>query len=457
MTTNGTTITTVANHNNSTYNVNAGPGYSFTYTYNAGGGSCSNVTGCHGTAQWGVTVLTCLTCHNVPITRQFGRPNAIIAAVTTEFGLAWGHKASGKTPLRAAVTVDDCIVCHLEGVSATGLLSVTYHKNGNIDLRDPDGAGETPITNIAGGAFTFQRFSTSYAAGSRTGSATAETIPNIISQRFCLRCHDATGALNTTARTTARTVAGSQYMPFGGVGMGANYTVANGAAFAGGLINAAGQFATTNSSKHPVLGPLTKDYPTPAKMLSPFNTFTRAGTSGTKTAGFVMNCFDCHNTTAAYPLTLRTVTAHGNGVTLRGTINGALPTLCSKCHTGYNAATAGHGNGSAFGVVDNNMDSGPIDECFNCHASTNAPVRPARAQDVHGVNTIPAAVIAKSGRWLAGGVNGVPIAFIRNTSQLGNHNPRVVNGTTYSGINIGCNMGCRGTGTMSPYTPGGTY
>src|SRR6185369_5589677 len=109
-----------------------------------------------------------------------------------------------------------------------------YHRDGKIDLRDPDGAGETPITNISGGAFTFTRYSSSYAAGTRTntGHTSNTDIANVITQKFCLKCHDSNGATNPTARSNNGGT-GTQYMPFGGINLGANYTIANDAAAVG--------------------------------------------------------------------------------------------------------------------------------------------------------------------------------------------------------------------------------
>ena len=80
------------------------------------------------------------------------------------------------------------------------------------------------------------------------------------------------------------------------------------------------------------MGPKTKDFPTPARLLAPYNNFTRAGTSGTKTAGVVINCFDCHNQPAV--LTRRTVAAHGNAVTLRANVRaGATPSRPTSAST----------------------------------------------------------------------------------------------------------------------------
>lgn len=413
---------------------------------------------CHGHNGSGAThangtlngTYTCIGCHSGPLGTR--------SAITPEFGLAYGHKKSG----RGAVTDADCIVCHLEGVFATGLRSATYHQNGNVDLRDPDGAGETPITNISGGAFTFTKFAISYAAGSRTstGHTSNTDVANVITQKFCLACHDSNGATNTTARSNNGGT-GTATMPFGGINLGANYTVLNGAAVAGGLINAKTQFATTNSSVHPVMGPRTKDFPTPARLNAPYNNFTRVGTSGTKTAGVVLNCFDCH--TSGTALTTRTIAAHGSGgaAQVRGTFYVTSPSLCIACHAGYNVApgsNSGHGAGSA-GQWNGNNGEAALTRCMWCHSSTGldtaAPARPRPAADYHGFN-------ARADGTLWPTTNSKPYAFIRSWTGTAYHRPfrgigELTTGSATCGNGTCPGNGQVGDGSNRTYTPGGSY
>ena len=95
VTTTGTTITTLANHINNVYNLQAGTGVSFTYAFNAGGGTCSNIS-CHGTtnATWGGGA--CLGCHGVI---QGSR-----TAVSTQLG-ANSHHVQGiaRLPISTAI------------------------------------------------------------------------------------------------------------------------------------------------------------------------------------------------------------------------------------------------------------------------------------------------------------------------------------------------------------------
>lgn len=447
----GVTYATYTTHNNGRYNLKASLGY----TYGVKGGTCAT-PGCHGSAKWGGQ-LGCINCHNVSITRTKGRVGATLAAVTTEFGLAYGHKKTG----RGAVTNSDCVVCHLEGYgygnANAGKPNPTYHQNGNIDLRDPLGSGETAITNISGAAFTFQRFSTSYAAGSRTstGHQSNTDIANVITQKFCLACHRSGGATNTTARTAG----GTAYMPWGGVNLGATYTVANGAAVAGGVVNVFSQFSTANSSYHPVRGPLNRDFPAATRLIAPYNSNgNRAGTSGTKTLSVVLNCFDCHNTST--PLTRRTISAHGNAAMIRGTIYafGAVSTLCTTCHAGY-TVTGTHGSGSAWSATgDTHNVSRNCQDCHGTYQTTStAPARPIRAQDYHGNNSLNG-----GGLWPT--VNSRPYAFIRAWGGTAYHRPfrakEFTTGSATCGSGTcpsGGNGGSVADGSTLTYTPGGSY
>ncbi len=449
----GVTYSTYSTHNNGVYNLKASLGYTFAVK----GGTCAT-PGCHGSAKWGGQ-LGCINCHNVAITRTKGRPGATLAAVTTEFGLAWGHKKTG----RGAVTNNDCVVCHLEGYGYgnvnAGKPNPTYHQNGNIDLRDPLGAGETPITNIGGAAFTFQRFSTTYAAGSRTNTGhTANTIDNVLTQKFCLGCHRSSGATNPTARTAG----GTAYMPWGGVNLGATYTVANGAAVAGGVVNVFSQFSSGNSSYHPVRAPLNRDFPAATRLVAPYNNNgSRAGTSGSKTLSVVINCFDCHNVSATAPWTTRTVVAHGNATTIRGTIYtfGGVSTLCTTCHSGYTTTSGYHSTGSAWGATGSSHNV--TRNCQDCHGTyqttSTAPARPIRAQDYHGNNSLNG-----GGLWPT--VNSRPYAFIRAWGGTAYHRPLLAkefttgSATCASGsCPAGGNGGQVGDGSTRTYTPGGSY
>lgn len=470
-----------ATHNNGVYNLSG------TFGYTQATGTCST-PGCHGSSTWG-TSLGCVDCH---ASAQGTR--SIITGASGEFGLAWGHKKSA----RGTVTDADCIVCHLEGAYTSGVGSAVaktaYHSgapNGNIDLRDPDGAGETAITNNSGGAFTFTKYSISYAAGSRT-TTLGNTIPEVITVKFCMKCHDSNGATNTTARSNNGGT-GTATQPFGGISTG--YSVINGAAAVNGLIDVSTQFAAANSSRHPVGAPNSRRYPYSTRLASPYNNIgttrdanTQVGNTATPRVAansVVLVCDDCHTVTTAAgslpSLTNRTITAHGTAQTdnVRGTFMVATPVLCLSCHGGTttpNTTTAqidttngDHNPGSAYAVGTTRVNSF-ISNCGYCHFSAlTTPVRPIKAQDIHGFNGMQTTGAA----WAWGTISGMrPVAFMRNVANFATASPRPYSATlagpgqfTLAGGQSSCagtgdltNGSCSGqTGKHTPYSPGGSY
>lgn len=453
--------------------------------YNHAGVSAGVCASCHGHDGSGANhangtldgTFTCVGCH--------ASAQGTRAAVVGEFGMAWGHKKSG----RAAVADADCIVCHLEGVYATQSRSATYHADGNIDLRDPDGVGEARITNNSGAAFTFAQYSVSYAAGSRT-TTLGNTIAEVVTVKFCMKCHDANGATNTTARSNNGGT-GTAMMPFGGINLGANYTTANGAAAAGGVVDVAKQFLSTNSSRHPVGAPNNRAYPFSTRLAAPYNGLGTARnanlTTGTaasprvKANSVIMVCDDCHTTGTS--LTTRTITAHGSASQIRGTFFVASPTLCTTCHIGvYADNTNGrHNSGSAF-AVGTTRANGAMLQCHFCHFSQNEPYaaasRPRYAQDVHGFNELQ----GTSAGWTAGTANGMrPIAFMRSWATSGGSWPTTASPRPYTATlagpgqfnlaagqpQCGGTFAFNGTGTSpaiscssnghTNYSPGGSY
>jgi hypothetical protein len=420
----------------------------------------------------------CVSCHENPIIRTKGRPGTQLADVVAEFNNAWSHKRSAG----GNVTDEDCVVCHLEGDTTTRTLS-SKHADGNIDLRDPSGATtEAAITDISGSVFTFQRFSTSYAPGTRTTNGhLSNAIDNVITQKFCLKCHNANGATNPGARVTG----GTQYKPFNTTIVGAGYVPPLSAGVAGGVIDIDRQVSATNASAHPVKGPRYNSFAsmssaTPAigtnalnrnRMYAPYGVIKNRGVTGQP--GVVINCFDCHNQPGA-PLTLRTVTAHGAANTLRGVAtnnsNSAATavTLCIVCHAGYNtvagtsSATANHGAGSALNSNTNTSMGNYLKySCNYCHSSGITTQRPYRGEDMHGfdrfINNNADAM------WPIGPVDTYkPFAFMRNTlgwtvtSWKPLSGPNVPVGTATCGGQSVSQPGCTGE-NHSAYTPGGSY
>jgi len=452
-----------------------------TPTYAQAANTCT--LACHIAATWGAQ-LTCVGCHAQAVTtsahtRALNAAVTSRASVTAEFGLAWGHKKTG----RGAVTDADCIVCHLEGNFTTQQAS-SKHADGYIDLRDPDGVGEVAITNNSGAAFTFTKYAISYAASART-TILSNGIPEVITVKFCMKCHDANGATNTTARTTYGTPTAA--MPFGGVALGATYTATNGAIGTQGLINVATQFLSTNSSRHPVGAPNSRAYPASTRLQAPYNgvgTARNANTAAANTAAprvkadsVILVCDDCHTVTTAMTavptLVDRTITAHGNAVGLRGTINVASPTLCTGCHQVAGPTTANgyltssqHGAGSAMTTGNSNIGTNTR-TCHNCHQSSNtAPARPIPAADIHGFNGL----LATGGAWTYGNANGMrPIAFMRNVGRWTTTSPRpyvatvagpgqfnLAAGASNCGGSASLGTGCSSQ-NHNAYSPGGSY
>ena len=265
-------------------------------------------------------------------------------------------------------------------------------------------------------------------------------------------------------------------MPFGGIALGATYTATNGAIGTQGLVNVFKQFSSGNSSRHPVGAPNSRAYPYSTRLIAPYNNIgttrntntaaANTATPRTKANSVVMYCNDCH--TANTTTTRRTITAHGNAVSLRGTYYAASPTLCMTCHggtttanttTSYADTTGGdHNSGSAFVTGDNNYASS-MTSCHTCHLSqrTTVPSRPIKAQDIHGFNGMQ----TTGAGWAYGVANGMrPVAFMRNASQWLTTSPRpyVAPGITAGQSTCGgsATLGC-GNEAHSNYSPGGSY
>jgi predicted CxxxxCH...CXXCH cytochrome family protein len=411
----------------------------------AGGGDC---IGCHASAQ--------------------GSRREVVS----EFKQAWSHKRQTNltTPASRTVTTFDCAVCHMEGDPATGA-TTAVHANGYINLRDPDtglhikGVAFTPASGTSPGSYASTAVDLSFTQFRRNlSSATLEPAVTAIMINQCLKCHDSNGA--ATTRVPAGS-GGTALRPFGlsitttGSYTGAGVT-AGGALGAVTDINAA--FATTNSSYHPVRGAQNNWYAKLTRMVAPWNA-TRTGTTANATSwGGVLSCWDCHALPTDTGTITRTVTAHGGTATLRGnpTISGAPvattneATLCKVCHAGYNTSTSSqHGTGSAFASSsDSAMTPYLRYGCNRCHASnyTTAVVRPVRAIDVHGVNSLPATG-SKTSRW---STDPRPYGFIRNTRSLSNHQPARIGSTTYTPTCVHLSDSPCSSRTET-YTPGGTY
>ena len=435
----------------------------------------------------------CVTCHSYPMGSR--------REMVSEFAQTWSHKKSAS----GAVTKWDCVVCHMEGNPSDGGRSAV-HGDGVVNLRDPDTGNNIETVTFTGaigssgsaGSYasnsgttqTFTQFRRNLGVTLEADNATDRAAVQAMMFNQCLKCHDADGAQAFAAGKplnvliTSNSIPGaSAGRPFGQSIAGAGY---NGGTTDGGSSNTActtagdngcvanvkDSFATTNSSYHPVLGRNNNWYARASRMATPWNLAKINTTTANATEyGYLMSCWDCHADPADTGTITRTVTAHGGAATVRGNptvpntaaapaLNTNEASLCKVCHAGYQTGSSTHGSGSALsGNTNNGMTAYLNYGCNVCHSSNfnTAVVRPLRGKDVHGVNALPTAGLAKQGRW---STNPRPYAFIRNTATLQNHAPLNISGTGYSPTctmttdtpsGASCNQGARG------YTVGGTY
>ena len=399
----------------------------------------------------------CVTCHAAVVSSPVaaGLPGG--AAVTTRpdvvtpFTLASRHIRS-RTPA-TTVRNEDCCVCHMEGDVATGGANGSYHKNGYIELRDPDlgttikgvthnGTTSAPGTWSSTGADARPiRFSRNLS------SAVIEADTAAIMINHCLKCHDTLGATNTRAQVPTT---GSATKPFGA-------TVA--ANPGGNVLDVTSQFASTNKSFHPVLVRQNNGY-TGTRMVAPWNGVAKSAT--TTVYGPLISCWDCHAASGATG-TITTSGSHGgtptgtDAVVLRGRVytsgTTAALNLCLVCHT--QSGTTNHGTGSSFTSGTDGGMTYMANRCYFCHSYNVARTRPFGAGDAHGYNT------RANGTAFPAVNNGY--AFIRNEGWYGNatvHSIRSIGATTYTptcgGVSNTTGGGCS-RGSMGGYTPGGVY
>lgn len=474
-TTNSTSITGPANHANKGYTVVNGNGATFTsYTYDVGGGSCT-VISCHSTGgvsdttrQWGgaalpIATFDCVQCHKVTQAITVGPLAGTSArrAVSLEFANTWSHKRSA-TPT-GAVTKYDCCVCHMEGVTATGVIDAAYHGDGYINLRDPDLGTNIKGVNWDGltpGSYTSTASNLTFARFSRNlSSNTLEPEVAAIQINHCLKCHDTGGAASTLAQVTG----GVALKPFNTTITGhvAPYD-SNGN---GNLVDVNKSFNTTNASYHPVRGKANNSYAQGTKMIAPWN---MTKTNGNTTSwGYLISCWDCHALSTDAGTITKTVTAHGATATLRGSIRVAGTTaatnLCINCHaTSYSSiAHVSAGSAVASGPDTGAMGNTYWSNCSYCHANGPAnaaagyetsTARPLRAEDVHGFNDRTAGTVGS----VFATYGTKPYAFFRGSLESWRpaSSPEVATQT---------NGNCVGTGGVcnnnmsTTYTPGGAY
>jgi len=336
--------------------------------------TASGVGSIHGAGQQ--SNKGCVDCHDIAAPNHGAdlvNDNNGVRAVTGEFN-KWSHHVTGVTLNNA-----HCAACHLEGKADGGKIVVdtTKHMADNkTHLRNSD---------------TDADFAWDPAAPNFTGMDT-----------FCMSCHDADGATSTgsaaiqafinTNKINAAGKTAAPLNPFGDT-ISNQYDKLQRPA----VVDAKGQFATTNNSHHAVLG-------------KKYTGRTRTGTTRAVAATFASNSsatlpgarstiYDAGRFQSLYT-TLADATGE-TGTRNGGTSLGDDSTLhCGDCHTvgQYRAADVGvkpfnnavigaHGSnneyllrnyagtdvrhiGQQYDSAGNFVATGPYLVCFNCHIIT---------------------------------------------------------------------------------------
>jgi hypothetical protein len=277
----------------------------------------------------------CLGCHNA--IRGSRR------AVVGEFSLT-SHHVSG------TVSNEDCRVCHYEAVSAS------HHKNGAVDLRDPDDGTDATLISVA----DFSR---------NLSTDVLEAWVTNVQDRFCLKCHDADGAAAADVPAPGHTAK----RPF-----------TSNTRDAADVFT---QFATTNRFHHAVRGAGTNAYCVPSGANG--NSITMVAPWNQSATHDRISCFDCHAANGHGADNQRMLlsaidfdkiaaaTSHAD-LSLADGI--AVESFCTRCHKSGVYLTSGSPRdvGSRFGAHGDGRNqhtaglSGARNRlgCMGCHAGT---------------------------------------------------------------------------------------
>jgi len=449
-------------HNNTFVNVTSATGQQFHFTW-TGKGTCSNVA-CHGTAEWGVTKLNCVSCHSAAVAIKTGPlTGGTRRAVANELKTS-GTRNHKSTAAGTDATKWDCIVCHMEGNMSTGSSVAGVHGNGVLDLRDPDTGNQIKKVQWSGtgaaGKYSDTLTNLTTARFSRNLGVVLEQDAKwlqvaSIQMNLCLKCHDYSGAISSNAWTknAGGTVIGTNLQPFGNAAASTTtryivkasvYTPAGNTS--GAVMNVFSQLSSGNAAYHPVTGKGNNGYVGGTNMKAPWNTATSpAKVYRTNTVyGWLVSCFDCHAAQGASGAQNGTVVAHGNGTTattpamrarsefFQGSV--ATPNLCTICHADAYATTSNnHASGASGFNGGSSMSTTTMGTCKNCHG-TYTDTLGARAVGAHGAD------VTESGAATWPTTNSRPYSFIRGTNW------------TYWGPGS-CSNAC----TTRTYTPGGVY
>jgi hypothetical protein len=354
----------------------------------------------------------------------------------------------------------------MEGNPSTGGTS-SLHKNGVIELRDPDTGATIKGVTFSGtgpGAFSSTTADLTFARFSRNLSVRPESDPDwailaAIQINQCLKCHDANGA----AHTSARVPGGTAMKPFNTTIAG--HSVPYNSNGQGNVVDVDKSFNTTNASYHPVKGRGNNSFIKNIMMKGPYTLATDKSGTNTTSYGLLITCWDCHAATSASGTQTASVTAHGGTVTLRRNIRTAGTVsnlnLCIVCHqNSYATVSNNHYTGSAFSTGGNSMPTSTMSNCQYCHAFLTtagnwsaAGSRPLRGEDAHGFNDrFPQTVGSK---WPSG---SKPYSFIRNSLTNWRPAKAAADGLNFtSGTCAGSSGTCDSNMSNRTYSPGGTY
>ena len=324
------------------------------YTHNLG----QDCTVCHKHKDGFKPTGGCTVCHATAQDNSDGAPTR--RAVVGEFALTAHHVKGG------AVTDDDCAVCHYESVD------ISYHKNNQVDLRDPDdGSSRISFTS-------FTR---------NTASKTLESWVTDVQNRFCMHCHDADGATSTAFNTPLR--------PFSSNTKDA--------------MNVFTQMNPANPYHHAVRAAGSNPYCAPSA--SNGNRITMVAPWNQTATHDPISCFDCHaanghgNANQRMILTAIDFDSMLNSSTPTTALGTSVETFCGRCHkssvyvTASNPTTVGsrfseHGAGKE--------DHTPAQEaklgCMSCHAGT----RNLSGQSTYSNGAAPGAIHGGNFVWPAG-------------------------------------------------------
>ncbi len=294
----------------------------------------NDCTGCHAHQDnFAGSGGGCTTCHDKVQDDESGPARRAIVGASGDFILTSHHIPD------ATVTDDDCAVCHME--------SEVDHKNGLIDLRDPDsGTGLTGFVSLT----------------RNTSSNSLEPTVVDVQNNFCLKCHDNLGA------TASFNAVGDATHPFS----------------TGALVpDVDGQFDTSHSFYHPVKGagsnPFCTGVGSASTMESPWNQSDDHNQ---------ISCFDCHGVNGHGSANQRMLLTAIDFTTMEATtVEADLPAgmgatvdaLCITCHKSTVYVDNGSGNsvdiGSIFeyhGAAQSQHGSGGGNElgCMGCHGGT---------------------------------------------------------------------------------------